>query len=60
MSMTLDGLDPEQISRIAGVLVGVSEQIRRRHSAVGASQQDVEIAAQLAAIAMMVRRAYGL
>jgi hypothetical protein len=60
MSLSLDGLDPEQIRRIAAVLAGTAEEIRRRYSAPGGSQHDVETAAQLAAVAMMVRRAYGL
>ena len=60
MSLTLDTLEPEQIARIARALVVAADEIRRPFSAPGASQQDVETAAQLAAIGMMVRRAYGL
>ncbi|HVE26651.1 MAG TPA: hypothetical protein VNC22_14680 [Sporichthya sp.] len=60
MSLSLDTLEPEQISRIARALVVVADELRRPYSAPGASQADVETAAQLAAIGMMVRRAYGL
>jgi len=60
MSLTLDHLDPEQIHRIARTLVAVADEIRRPYMAAGGSQADVETAAQLAAIGMMVRRAYGL
>jgi hypothetical protein len=60
MSLTLDNLPPEQIQRIAQTLVIVADEIRRPFSAVGASQQEVETAAQLAAIGMLVRRAYGV
>jgi hypothetical protein len=60
MSLSLDHLDPEQIARIAYHLANTAEQIRGRFSAPGASQTDVETAAQLAAIGMMVRRAYGV
>ena len=60
MSLSLDDLAPEQIQRIARALVVVADEIRRPFSAPGASPQDVETAAQLAAIGMMVRRAYGI
>jgi hypothetical protein len=60
MSLSLDHLEPEQVARIAYHLAGTAEQIRGRYSAPGASPTDVETAAQLAAVAMMVRRAYGL
>lgn len=60
MSLTLDGLDPDQIRRIAGALVLVADEMRRPYSVPGGSSADVEAAAQLAAIAMMVRRAYDL
>jgi hypothetical protein len=60
MSLSLDHLDPEQVRRIAQTLVIVADEIRRPFSAVGASPQEVETAAQLAAIGMLVRRAYGV
>jgi hypothetical protein len=60
MSMSFDDLQPEQAVRIARAMVTAAEEIRRPYSVPGGSPADVETAAQLAAIGMIVARSYGL
>jgi hypothetical protein len=60
MSLSLDGLQPDQARRIALVVVAASERVRRSYSTAGQPPSDVEAAAQLSAIAMFVGRAYGV
>ena len=60
MSLSFDGLEPDQARRIALAVVAASERVRRSYSTAGQPPSDVEAAAQLAAIAMFVGRAYGV
>lgn len=60
ISLSLDGLAPEQASRIARAMVVAAEEVRRPYSVAGAPAGDVETAAQLAAIGIVLSRSFGL
>lgn len=59
MSLSFDDLPPEQAQRVARAVVTVAAQMKREYGPVGAPPDDVEIAAQLTAVGMLVGAAYG-
>jgi hypothetical protein len=58
MSLCFDDLPPEQAERVAHAVVIVSGQMKGEYGPVGAPPDDVEIAAQLTAVGMLVGAAY--
>lgn len=60
MSLSFDGLDPDQARRIALAVVAATEQVSRTYHVAGGPPTNVEAAAQLAAIGMFVGRSFGV
>lgn len=58
MSLSFDDLPPAQARRVARAVVTVAGELRREFGAVGAPAADVEIAAQMTALGMLVGAAY--
>ncbi|GAA0606524.1 hypothetical protein GCM10009547_05600 [Sporichthya brevicatena] len=59
MSLSFDELEPEQAARIGRAMVVAAAEVRRPYSVPGAPPADVEVAAQLAAVGMLLQRTFG-
>lgn len=60
ISLSLDGLEPEQAQRLARAIVTAVGQVRQPFTVPGAPAADVEAAAQLSAIGIILSRSFGL